>query len=434
MVVLAAVGFLAALPVAATEADDGPMTLRDCLLYARSHAHANRIAGLESRSAKADVSSAVSSMMPNIGLSTNGNISFGRNIDPETNTYDNKKTLSTGFGLNLSMPLFDGLVRINRLKAAKVARLRSLSAEAEQQDRVSLEVIRAFYNISYCKAMVRQMESQLRLDSTDLRVAERGFELGIKSGAEVAEMEALVATDRFNLTNRSNILRKAYLDLRAAMGMELTADSLILTETLRHSTGTTSGRINPKLAGAMHAVKESRYSLRAAKGDWLPTLSLSAGVSTSYWRMMGTGVSAPGFSRQWRDNLGQYIGLSLSIPVFDGLATSNRVKKARISLMESETRLEQTRYELEKETAEARLDYEGACEELRAASLRLEAEKTAYQAIRRKFELGGASVTDLYTSGAKLAEATAEMEAKRIQRIISEITLAYCQGEPLIQE
>ena len=53
--------------------------------------------------------------------------------------------------------------------------------------------------------------------------------------------------------------------------------------------------------------------------------------------------------------------------------------------------------------------------------------------MRRRYELGSASVIDLYTTGAKLAAARAALEGKRIQKIISEITLSYYMGAKLIK-
>ena len=148
--------------------------------------------------------------------------------------------------------------------------------------------------------------------------------------------------------------------------------------------------------------------------------------------MMGMRADFPTFSRQFRDNMGEYLGFSFSFPVFDGLSTRNRVRKAEIQLREREVRLEQTRYRIDQSTEEARLDHEAAIEELTAASTRLEAERLAYKAMRRKYELGAASAIELYTSSSKLAQAEANLTGKRIQRIISEITLRYYQGYPLI--
>ena len=110
------------------------------------------------------------------------------------------------------------------------------------------------------------------------------------------------------------------------------------------------------------------------------------------------------------------------------------MKKASILLKENEVRLEQVKYDLDKETREAELDYISSTDELKAAYRRLEAEQIAFNATRSKYELGQASAIDLYTSSSKLATAKAGAEGKRIQKIINLITLRYCRGEKLIKE
>lgn len=410
------------------------MTLHDCLVYARDHAHANVIATQSTEQARYDARMAQSELLPYIALSGNGNISLGRNIDPETNTYDNKKTLSTAFGLSMSLPLFDGLVNVNNLRAARAAvRGRRAAAEAER-DRVSLDVIKAFYNVSYCRAMVGQMEEQLRRDNGNLRSAERGEALGTRSGADVAEMRALVAGDEFELTNQRGLLGKAWLALRGAMGMELTADTLHLVEEPYSGAGAGDAAWeNPRVAEARESLAGCRYSLRAARGQWSPRLSLSAGISTSYYKMIGSDVVAPDFSRQWHDNMGQYVGLSLTIPLFDGLSTFNRVRRARAAMRESRARLEQARYEADREAAEAALDLAASIDGHKAAQARYDAELMAYNATERRYELGAASALDLYTSAAKLATARADLEGKRIQAAIDRIVNDYHHGIPLIR-
>lgn len=409
-----------------------PMSLNDCLIYARTHAHSNRISRLETDMAKANKRLSASDLMPYIGLGSNGSLSFGRNIDPETNTYDNKKTLGTGFGLEMSLPLFDGLVRVNNLKALKAAELRKQKAQLVEEDRVSLEVIKDFYNISYCSSMVEQMKRQLQRDSTDLEAAKRSLKLGTKSGADVAELEAIVAADEFELANQQNLLKKAKLSLRTAMGMPETDSTLNIATDFGYLPSSNELRVLPEIEEAEMAVKEDAMYLRAAKGGYSPKISFGAGISTSYYRMIGVRADFPTFSRQFRDNLGEYFSLSFSLPIFDGLATSNRVRKASIQLSESKVRLEQTRYQLNQSVEEARLDHEAAIEELTAATRRLEAEQIAYKAMRKKYELGAVSALDLYTSSSKLAVAEANLVGKRIQREISEITLRYYQGYPLI--
>lgn len=426
------------LPIANVKATntyvETPMTLNDCLIYARDHAHSNRIKRLDVEAAAAEKRITAADLMPYLSLGSSASLSFGRNIDPETNTYDNKRTLGSGFGLEMSLPLFDGLVRINNLKASKAALSRKDKEQKMEEDRISLEVIKGFYNISYCKAMVVMMESQLHRDSIDLEASKRSLALGIKSGADVAELEAIVAADKYELINQRNLLKKANLALRTSMGMPPSDAPISIDDELSVFQCDAPARTLPDIEEAEMAVKESTMYLRAAKGGYYPRLSFNAGISTSYYRMMGMQTEVPSFSNQFRDNMGEYFGFSLSIPIFDGFATGNRVKKASIQLLESKTRLEQTRYKIMQALDEARLDYDAAIEELNAATHRQESEEIANEVMRRKFELGAVSAIELYTSSSKLAEAKASLVGKRIQRVIAEITLRYYEGYPLIND
>lgn len=421
------------------EAYAAPMTLRECLLYARHHAPDNVINRIEEEKATYDARMSASSLMPEIYLSSNGNISFGRNIDPETNTYDNKKTLYTGFGLSGSLPLFDGLVNLNNLKAARVARQRSRKSREAMEDAISLEVIAAFYNVSYCKVMVRQMEEQLGRDRQNLSAVKYGLETGTKSGADVAEIEALVASDEYELINQRNLLAKAYLTLRTKMGMEPQTGEIALIDGLSSPIDGEAGHrdissVNPKIAEAQLAVKQSLYNLRSAKGSFCPKISLNGGISTSYYKMIGSGITAPGFSKQWHDNMGQYVGFSVSIPIFTGFYNVNRLKRAQAEYRGQQARLEKTRLEMTRLKEEAALDYNGAVKEWRASQAKAIAEEKAFNAVERRFQLGDASAIDLSTASTRLLTARATLEGKRIQAIVNRITLEYYYGIPLIDE
>lgn len=413
------------------------MSLQDCLVYARDHAHANRINRIATEKAATDKKIALSSVMPYVGFDMNGNLSFGRNIDPETNTYDNKQTLSSSFSIGMSLPVFDGLVKINNIKASEMAHLQQKHASQTKEDEISLAVIRAFFNVSFCKAMVAQVEENLLRDNKNLSATILGLETGTKSEADVADIKALVASDEYELTNQKNLLSKAYLQLRAEMGMEPDPSPLEIIDDYEDSPVVTSesmsGFQHPEIAEAIMAEKESRYLLRAAKGAFSPAISFHAGISTSYYKMINSGANAPGFSRQWHDNMGQYLGVTFSIPLFTGFSAVNKLKRARLDLMQKREILEQTRFRIERETSEAALDYSAATEEWHSAKRRLDAEQLAFNATNRKYELGSASAIDLYTASAKLSVAKANFEGKRIQMIISSITLSYYNGIPLIK-
>ena len=161
------------------------MTLNDCLVYARDHSPRNLVNRIEVCQAAMDTRLAASDLMPSVGLSSSGSLSFGRNIDPETNTYDNRKTLYTGFGLSMSLPLFDGLVSVNNLKAAKAGRLRREKAEA----RLDLET--AMRELGAADARVTAEE-------TAYKTVQRKFELGGASAIDLYTSGAKQAAARAN--------------------------------------------------------------------------------------------------------------------------------------------------------------------------------------------------------------------------------------------
>lgn len=413
------------------------MSLGDCLAYAKEHAFTNRSNRIEMEIARTDKHISAADMLPSIGLYTGGTMSFGRGVDPETNTYDTKKTFNNSYSLSMSLPLFDGLVSINGYRTARMAELMQKKASENEADQISLAVIKAYYNIMYYAALVEQMESQLANDRKNLEVTERQEQYGSKSGADVDDVKAMVANDEYELINQQNLHRKAMIELKAQMGMPMNEEITVCEDTPATtafdeaaSTAIESTfNIHPRIMQAEYALRRSRYQLRAAYGNFMPTLSLSGGISTSYYKVLDSDYEAESFKSQWHNNMGQYVGFSLSMPLFNGLANIKRLRRARLNYKMQQVALDRTRYEIEREMNEALLDVNAAESEERAAQARLQAEEISNQGMRRKYELGGATPIELYTSNSKLATAKATFIGKRIQAIINRIIYNYYQGK-----
>lgn len=166
----------------------------------------------------------------------------------------------------------------------------------------------------------------------------------------MAEIEAIVASDRYELTNQQGLLSKAYLKLRSDMGMEPDGGELELVEE-EYEGAADAGFEHPRVAEARLGLRQSRYSLRAAKEAFSPVIYLNGGVSTSYYKIYGQDYLNRRFSQQWRDNMGQYVGFSVSFPVFTGLSRINRLNKARLEVQRQEYLLQEARQETDREKA-----------------------------------------------------------------------------------
>ncbi len=415
-----------------------PMTLQECLVYARDHSSVNLQNRYSYEQQRIALQNSAMQFLPYISASANANLSFGRGIDPETNTYGTKQNLGTSFGLSMSLPLFDGLVNINNYKMNKSYVRTSQTTAQMRADEVSLAVIRAFYNVVYCKELVRQVQLSLEVAQENLRQTRRQEQMGLKSRADVDEMSATVADNEYQLVNQQNLLDIARLDLKAAMSWPVERE--IEIDDRLQSIGeenTYSCDINlmelpaAKIAG--EKLHQRKLAVRIARGNFIPGISLSAGMSTSYYKTLNMHYAAAPFHRQFRDNIGKSISTGISIPLFGRLSKYNSLKNSKLSYKIEQAAYDETMRNLTTEMMKLVMNLEGARKEYLSSISRLTAVESAHAANQRKYELGKISALELSTSSSRLAQARATLTGKQIQLLIQKMQYDYYNGKPYIK-
>ena len=415
-----------------------PMTLQECLVYARDHSSVNLQNRYTYEQQRIALQNSTMQFLPYISASANANLSFGRGIDPETNTYGTKQNLGTSFGLSMSLPLFDGLVNINNYKMNKSYVRTSQTTAQMRADEVSLAVIRAFYNVVYCKELVRQVQLSLEVAQENLRQTRRQEQMGLKSRADVDEMSATVADNEYQLVNQQNLLDIARLDLKAAMSWpverEIEIDGRLQSVSEEN---TYSCDINlmelpaAKIAG--EKLHQRKLAVRIARGNFIPGISLSAGMSTSYYKTLNMHYAAAPFHRQFRDNIGKSISTGISIPLFGRLSKYNSLKNSKLSYKIEQAAYDETMRNLTTEMMKLVMNLEGARKEYLSSISRLTAVESAHAANQRKYELGKISALELSTSSSRLAQARATLTGKQIQLLIQKMQYDYYNGKPYIK-
>ena len=258
-----------------------PMTLQECLVYARDHSSVNLQNRYSYEQQRIALQNSAMQFLPYISASANANLSFGRGIDPETNTYGTKQNLGTSFGLSMSLPLFDGLVNINNYRMNKSYVRTSQTTAQMRADEVSLAVIRAFYNVVYCEELVRQVGLSLEVAQENLRQTRRQEQMGLKSRADVDEMSATVADNEYQLVNQQNLLDIARLDLKAAMSWpverEIEVDGRLQSIDKESNFSCDINLMElPQAKIAGEKLHQRKLAVRIARGNFVPEISLSA--------------------------------------------------------------------------------------------------------------------------------------------------------------
>ena len=428
--------------VAQTEAQPC-WTVMQCMQYAVEHNHEVRTTALELGNYKVAKANAAGRFLPAVDANIGAQYNFGRAIDPETNGYTNVSTFYNGYSVQVSLPVFDGFNRLHALKAAKASVLMGHQALRQQQNQVALNVLQAYVNVVYDEGMVRMAQEKLQETELLLRQTRLLEEVGRKSAADVALVESQHAEADYEVTRQQNLLATALLELKKGMAYPLT-DSLAVVapiadaKSVSHESGISDSHrqdamqpfcspLHPALQQAQYQVQTSKHEWNQARASLYPTLSLSAGLSTTYYKTLHT-QTASSFGKQFSNNMGEYVGVTLSIPIFNRMQTLGNIRKAKNNYQIAREAYEQKRAELEKLSREAWLDWQGYLKQTIQMEKKVEADSLAYQLTYHQYEEGLSTAIDLRNTSAQLLHSKATLLQCRLMAMVKEQLVRYYQG------
>ncbi len=417
-------------------------SLDDCMKYAVKHATEVKREVVNVRQRKQDYQHAVAGFLPTVSGGVQGQYAWGRNIDPETNTYNNVTTFNNYYQLYAELNVFDGFATINALKQAKLSRDYSATAMRKIQDDRAIDVMQKYVDAAYAEASIQIASEKLNESKRMLAKMKRLYELGEKGRPDVVQMESQVAEDEYNLTHQENVAKQSLLALKSAMNFPVD-EELKLELKSGYKEVSESGvnyeivyqgfqHISPDLKSAEYEVERARYDYKIAKGRLLPSLSLGGGISTNYYKNLSQKGQYDGFASQFRNNQGEYLALTLSIPIYNS-DRWHSVKKAHNDWQLAQVNLEETRRKLHDQIAQAVMDAEGYAKELHQMQKKVASDSLAYHMSSRKFEEGMLSTFDLHTAAQTLLESRIKELQMQMLLIIKQRLVAYYQGENLIR-
>jgi outer membrane protein len=414
-------------------------TMQRCMQYAVEHNHEVKRAELELDNYKANRAGAIGKFLPAVDAGIGAQYNFGRAIDPETNGYTDVSTFYNGYSLSASLPVFDGFSRLHALKAAKASVLMGHASLRQQQDQTALNVLQAFTNVAYYEGLVKMAEEKVQETTLLLKQTQVLEEVGRKSAADVAQVESQKAEADYELTHQQNLLASALLELKKDMNSPL-ADSLQLSineitarEARDYGSLPTSRNLVPELQQAYHSIQVSRHEWHQARAALYPSLSLSAGLNTTYYHTLHSDAGQS-FRNQLKNNMGEYVGATLSIPLFNRLQTVTSIRKAKNNYKMACEAYQQKQLELEKLSCEAWNDWQGYMKQTVQMEKKVEADSLAYQLTRRQFEEGLSTAIDLHTTSSQLLNSKATLLQCQLMAMVKEQLVRYYNGETIWTE
>ena len=418
-------------------------SLRRCIDYAIEHNIDIRQAANTAEQSAVEVNTAKWARLPNLNGSANQSWNWGRTqtaVPDETTgdystVYVNTASNGTNMQLSTSIPLFTGLELPHQYSLAKL-NLKAATADLQKaKDDISINIASAYLQVLFNQELHDVALGQVELSLQQCQRIEGLAGVGKASSAEVADARARVAQDRMTAVQTENDYRLSLLTLSQLI--ELDSPEGFMLES--PSTAITPSPVTPpddiyqtaltskaSIQAAQYRLEGSKHSVRIAQSGFYPQLNLNGSLGTSYYSTINRT-----FRQQMGDNFSKYLGLSLSVPLFNRLATRNRVRTARLQQENYALQLENAKKTLYKEIQQAWYNATAAESKYASSHAATLASEESFRLMTQKYENGKANAVEFNEAKQNLMKAQSDELQAKYEYLFRTKILDFYKGVPI---
>ena len=416
-------------------------SLRECCDYAVEHNISIKQQQNQCRQKELQLSTAKNSRLPDLSGSLGQNFSFGRGLTAE-NTYTNTNTSNTSLQLSTSVPIFTGFQIPNQIKLSQL-NLEAATADLEKaKNDIRMQVAKAYVQILYDMEIADVAHRQIEIDSAQVARLQAFVNNGKASEAELSSQKSTLANSRLTATQADNNCRLAILDLTQLLELP-SPDGFSIVRPSSESLDVLANMgqigpdavyaealgVKPEILSQQLKLKGTDHNIKIQQAANYPSLSFSAGLGTNYYTTSGFPHDALG--KQLENNFSQYIGLNLSVPIFNRFQTRNNIRNARIEQETQQLQLENTKKTLYKEIQQVYYNALNAQTKEKSSAEAVQSSKDAFQLVQAKYENGKATITEFNESKNNYLKAESDLVQARYENLYQHALLEFYRGKDL---
>ena len=434
------------LPAGMKAEDDMPKqwTLRNCIDYALEHNITIRRNRINVESTQEDVKTAKADFLPSLSgnisqrivnrpNSASGTIISGDNIT----TSESKTSYNGSYGIDANWTVYNGNKRVNTLKQQQLnSRVAGLTVD-ESENSIEENITQLYVQILYSAEAVKVNESTLEVSRKEFERGQELFNAGSIASSDLAQLEAQVSNDNYQLVTSQTTLQNYKLQLKQLLELDgdfemdlflppLDDSSVLIPLPTKDDVYQTALNLRPEIESSKLNIEASDMNIKISRAGYIPSLSLSAGIGTT--NANGNDFS---FSEQVKQNWNNSIGLTLSIPIFDKRQTKSAVNKAKLQRQTSELDLMDNQKTLYKTIESLWLSANSAQQQYVAATQKLKSTQASYALVSEQFNLGMKNTVELLTEKNNLLSAQQETLQAKYTAILNAGLLRFYQGEQI---
>ena len=416
-------------------------TLKDCIDYAMQHNISLQKQRVAVKSAEEEVLHSKAELLPSVSASTSQNVNY--RPWPETGearvangSVQSKVSYNGTYVINAQWTLWNGnrnrnTIALNKLGASK-AEADAMVSAATIQERIAQLYVQILYSSEAISVSKQALE-------TSTQNEERGKEMlnvGKMSKADLAQLTAQRAQEEYNVLSAQSTLAdfkrqlKQLLQITDSAPFEVAvpaATDEMALESIPSVSEVYGQAISwrPELKAAQLAINESELSIKIARAQNLPTLSLGASMGTNT-----TSMSNKEWGTQLKTNFDMGAGVTLSIPIFDNRSKRTAVNKAMFEKQSSMLELQDKQTTLYSNIEECWLQATNNQNKYKAAKISVESAQQSYDLLNEQFKLGLKNIIELMTGTNNLVTAQQnELQSKYLAILNINLLNFYKTGD-----
>jgi outer membrane protein len=423
-------------------------TLQECIDYALENNIDIRQNDLFIERARLDVQSAWAELFPNLNANFGYNFNFGLNIDPVTNLISRDNRQTSNLGLNSQWVLFDGFRNKNNVDRARLERDVQIATFEQRKVDLILNLTGAYLQVLLSKEVLKISQEQVKISELQVRRMSDLVKAGAEPRGSLYELEAQLARDEQNLVRNENDLAISMLNLiqilqlpdAAGFDVSNPVGSLPSGDIFQFSEDYIFQQamdIQPAVKAALLSMVRADKDVQIAKGQRLPTLSVVGAISTNYSNQIPVferietvqvpigvtedgatvfgaqqvpiGMSNKPFNDQVTDNINEFVGISLNIPIYSRLQIRNSIRNAELQRQIADLEYERETNRIRQDVQRAYADAQASLKAYRAAEKTVKSSQEAFDYAQERFRVGAIQQYDFENAKNALAQAQAEM-------------------------
>lgn len=417
-------------------------SLKECVSYAVEH----NLQVIQNQYTKQNqdynLKAARKEYLPSVSGSVSNGVSFGQASLGAGSFRNDRFNNSVGVGADILI--------YNNGRLEKNVRKLQFDVEASQYDieaiknDISVQIAQQYLTALLNKEIVKISQSAVENAKKQYDRAKITTQVGTTAQTVLAEAEAALAREKQNLkTAEVNVGRALFaivqllqlpdykdfdvenVDVPEQLDSQLVTTDEVLTKAYD---------LQPQIKAAESRIRSAEAQTEVSKTAFWPTLSASAGLSTFYNNILNGGPissNQDGFFKQYKDQFGQNVGLSLSIPIFNKGKTKLQVEQSRLNESVSKITLEQQKQSVRQNIQKAQFDADANYESYLAA---VEAEKSSKLALDfadKSYAAGKTTIYDVNVARNNYANAQGSVAQAKYNYLFSLKLLNFYAGIPL---